>query len=78
MLGDANETNYKYCHGVVAADVETEEKKKATIEKIIKGEYCDPKYGHPTKINKLECGSTSSSTSLMANLFALALILFVF
>ena len=78
VLGDANETNYKYCLDIVAADVETEEKKQATIEKIIKGEYWDPKYGHPTKINKLECGTTSSSTSLMANLFALALILFVF
>ena len=80
VLDGKTETNYKYCLDVVAADVETEDKKKATIEKIIKGEYLDAKYGHPTKIDKFVggTGSTSSSASLMVNLFVLAFILFMF
>ena len=78
VLDGKTETNYKYCLDVKAADVETEEKKQATIKMIESGLYWDSSYGHPTKVDKLICGSTSSSTSLMINLFVLALILFVF
>ena len=77
--GDKKETDLKYCLDITAADVETEEKKKVTIEKLIKSTYWEEDYGHPSKIDKLVCKKASSSSStLTTNLLVLALVLFLF
>jgi hypothetical protein len=75
-----NETNLKSCVDVIAADVENEQKKQETIEKIKNGTYW-PGYGYAKNVNKLVCKKAvtpSSSTSLMTNLLSLALVLFMF
>ena len=74
------ETDLKYCLDIDAVDVETEEKKEITKQKIINSTYWDGDYGHPNKIDKLVCKnpSSSSSSSLMINLLVVALILLLF
>ena len=59
--GTKRETDLKYCLDITAADVETEEKKKETMERLINSTYWDGDYGHPSKIDKLVCKKATSS-----------------
>ena len=71
-----HENNLKYCVDIVAADVETEEKKQATIEKIKAGTYWDPDtVGKASTVAKLVCkkAKSSSSSFLFINLLTIAL-----